>query len=229
MAKRARRFDPNKSSKGGSSGTVASDNFFERHRAIVIGAIVVAVIGLVGFVVLQSATATAYTCDSLLTAPASETGAETDPDGQLGFAVDDIGRVHAEGSISYVTCPPTSGDHRAGGALTRRFYGAGSIQVPNDWVHNLEHGYSVIAYSGDPGAEVLGQIREAMDAPAPTEVATACGLPNKVIALRFDEMSEPFAVLAWDKALLLGEFDADLVTRAAEQFQDQPQAPEQAC
>ena len=32
-----------------------------------------------------------------------------------------------------------------GGALLRDFYGPGAAQVPNDWIHNLEHGYAVIA------------------------------------------------------------------------------------
>lgn len=63
----------------------------------------------------------------------------------------------------------------------------------------------------------------------PTEVAIACQLPNKVIALRFDEMSEPFAVLAWRRALLMADFDPELATAAAERFQDLPQAPERAC
>jgi len=44
--------------------------------------------------------------------------------------------------------------------------------------------------------------------------AIPCQLPNKVIALRFDEMSEPFAVLAWDRALLMADFDPELVTAA---------------
>ena len=68
-----------------------------------------------------------------------------------------------------------------------------------------------------------------MDAVEPTDVAIACQLPNKVIALRFDEMSEPFAVLAWNRALLMAEFDRELVAAAAERFQDLPQAPERAC
>ena len=238
MAKKSRKFDPNKGTAGGGSATtgssgtsVAGESFLEKYRTLVIGAVIVAVVAVIGFLVLSAASASAYTCESLLQAQPIATSApgSAAAEARLGFGVEDTGRSHAEGAISYASCPPTSGDHRAAGALPRRFYGAGSIQLPNDWVHNLEHGYAVIAYRGDPGAEVLSELREAMDAPEPSDVAQQCGLPNKVIALRFDDMAEPFAVLAWDRALLLSEFDAELVTRAAAQFQDQPQAPERAC
>ena len=76
---------------------------------------------------------------------------------------------------------------------------------------------------------VLEEIRDVMATVEPTEVAIACQLPNKVMAVRFDEMSEPFAVLAWRRALLMQDFDTELATAAAQQFQDMPQAPERAC
>ena len=87
----------------------------------------------------------------------------------------------------------------------------------------------MITYAGDPGTDVLEEIRGVMDAIQPSEVAVTCGLPNKVIALRFDDMSEPFAVLGWRQALLMSEFDRELMTAAAERFQDLPLAPERAC
>jgi len=203
-----------------------SEGFLQRYRGILIGAIAIVAVGFVGFVILQSTTASAYTCASLL--PASPQSATEDAE-RLGVVVNEDGRTHSNSAIRYATCPPTSGDHRSDGVLQRQFYGAGSEQPPNNWVHNLEHGYAIIAYKGDPGAEVLDQIRGAMDGAAPSDVALQCGFPNKVIALRFDQMAEPFAVLAWDRALVLSSFDADLIQRAAEQFQDQPQAPERAC
>ncbi len=217
-----------KSSRHSSSSSSGDGpGLIQRYRNVLIGALVVVGVGFIGLVIFQNSTAAAYTCDSLLEAPPSETsgdGAE-----RLGFAVPDAGREHQGGRLRYATCPPTSGDHRAGGALDRQYYGPGTVQVPNDWVHNLEHGYAIIAYAGEPGAETIAEIRTAMDAPAPTDVAVQCGLPNKVIALRFDDMAEPFAVLAWDRALLMETFDTELATAAAEEFQDQPQAPERAC
>lgn len=203
----------------------------QRYRGLLAVGLVVIAVGVVGFFALQSGTAASYSCDSLLTPPPESvaqpgTGA-TEPQ---PFATEDDGRDHtAVGrAVRYVFCPPTSGDHGSG-ALPRQFFGPGSVQQPRDWLHNLEHGYAVIAYAGDPGSDVLDQIRNAMDLPAPSEVAVSCGLPNKVLAFRFDDMSEPFAVLAWDKALLMSTFDAGLAAETAELFQDGPQAPERAC
>ena len=240
MSEKRRKFEPKSPSSASadtgatgrprsrSAATAGQDSggLLQRYRSVLIGAIVIAVVGVGGLVVFQSASTSAYTCDELLSAPREPIEQAAD---QLGFIVPDAGRSHSNSNLRYATCPPTSGDHRAGGALPRRFYGPSAIQVPNDWVHNLEHGYAVIAYSGDPGARIIDQIKTAMDSAPPSDVATACELPNKVIALRFDEMSEPFAVLAWDRALLMDTFDPALVAAAVEQFQDQPQAPERAC
>jgi hypothetical protein len=203
----------------------------DRYRRLLVAAVVVVAIGVIGYLVLSSATASAYTCESMLQGPPGQTTftLEDFSDELPGFPVADGGRDHGEGSTDYASCPPTSGEHRAAGALGRDYYGPASIQEPNDWVHNLEHGYSVIAYSGDPGVEVLKEIRDVMDAVRPTEVAINCQLPNKVLALRFDDMSEPFAILAWERALLMTEFDAELATATAERFQDLPQSPERAC
>jgi len=211
---------------GGDSRT-----FLQRYRNVLVAGIAIVVVGLVGYGAYSAATASAYSCDALLEPPEVQTSpplaGETEE--RLGFVVEDAGARHSAGTIRYKTCPPTSGAHRGDGALSRDFYGPRSVQVPNDWAHNLEHGYAVIAYAGDPGDEVLGRIRDAMDAAAPSDVAKQCGLRNKVIALRFDDMSRPFAVLAWDRALLMDTFDGVLAMAAAEEFQDGPQAPERAC
>lgn len=202
-------------------------SFLDRYRNVLVGVIAVVGIGLVGFVALSSTTASAYTCQSLIEAIPAQSTAPADA--ELGFPTLDRGATHSDGSIEYANCPPTSGEHRGGGALRRDFYGPGSTQIPNDWIHNLEHGYAVIAYSGEPDSDTLEQIREAMDAAAPSDVAVECGLPNKVIALRFDDMATPYAVLAWRRPLLMDTFDPELMRRAATEFQDRPEAPERAC
>ena len=225
MSKKSRR------SRAETKTMEVSRGALDRYRLALVAVVLAIVVGVIGYMLWSSATATAYTCESLLQGPPGQSAFTLDDYGDElpGFPTSDDGREHDEGSTTYVSCPPTSGEHRAAGALQRDYYGPGSVREPNDWVHNLEHGYAVIAYSGDPGTEVLAEIREVMDAVEPTEVALACQLPNKVIALRFDEMSEPFAVLAWHRALLMAEFDAELATAAAQQFQDLPQAPERAC
>jgi hypothetical protein len=225
MSKRTRRAGAE------ASATTATPGALERYRLWLIAVVVVAVVAVIGFVALSSTSAADYTCESLLQAPPGQTTFTlADFDGELpGFPTSDDGRNHSDGSISYASCPPTSGEHRAEGELPRELYGPEAIQVPNDWVHNLEHGYAVIVYQGDPGTEVLDQIQGIMDTAAPSDIAVACGLPNKVIAVRFDEMSEPFAVVAWQRALLLQQFDPELVAATVDQFQDLPQTPERAC
>jgi hypothetical protein len=218
------RTEARRQQRGSDSG---GRSFFDRYRGVLVGVIAVVGVGLVGYMVFSSATASAYTCGSLLEAPSSQALAQADD--QLGVPTANEGASHSNGSVEYANCPPTSGDHRGGGALTRDYYGPRSEQVPNDWIHNLEHGYAVIAYSGEPDGDTLSQIREAMDTAAPSEVAVGCGLPNKVIALRFDDMTSPYAVLAWRRALLMDTFDPELMTRAATEFQDRPEAPERAC
>ena len=225
MSKKSRR------SRADTKTMEVSRSALDRYRLALVAVVLAIVVGVIGYMLWSSATATAYACESLLQGPPGQSMFTLDDYGDElpGCPTSDDGRDHEEGSTNYTSCPPTSGEHRAAGALQRDYYSPGAIQEPNDWVHNLEHGYAVIAYSGDPGTEVLAEIREVMDAVEPTEVAIACQLPNKVIALRFDEMSEPFAVLAWRRALLMPEFDRELATAAAQQFQDLPQAPERAC
>jgi hypothetical protein len=155
---------------------------------------------------------------------------QPEPTPRLGFATRDLGRGHVSPneSIRYAFCPPTSGTHW-NAAVRRAFYNPGDRMQPGQWVHNLEHGYVVIAYRGEPGATELAAAREVMDAAAPSDIAVQCGLPNKVMAVRFDDMAEPWAVLAWDRALLMTEFDPEAARIFAEQWQDSPQTPEQAC
>ena len=65
---------------------------------------------------------------------------------------------------------------------------------------------------------------EAMPSAASAET---CGY-SKVIAVRLDDM-EPginFAAVAWDRELLLEEFDKQLLLTFANQWQDGPQTPE---
>jgi hypothetical protein len=210
-------------------------SFLERNRILIIGGLVAVAIGVVGLLLIQGATASPYVCDSLLTPGpvASAEGPSATP--RLGFVTEDMGRDHVgSGSTTrHGFCPPTSGEHWniAGRApLPRAFYEPSASVSPGNWIHNLEHGYVVIAYRGAPSAVVLAGIRSAFQEAAPSDFAQEqCGLPNKVIVVRFDDMAEPFALLAWDRALLLPEWDTDAAIAFAEQWQDSPQAPETLC
>lgn len=87
-----------------------------------------------------------------------------------------------------------------------------------------------MAYRGGPdGAtqEELAELRDFFEnAPASTFAGTCPSIPNKVVALRFDQMTTKFAVLAWDRALLVDTWDADGAMVFYEQWVDSPQAPE---
>jgi hypothetical protein len=165
-----------------------------------------------------------------LASPSPAPSPSPEPTPRLGFATRDLGRGHvpANTTVRYAFCPPTSGTHW-NAAVRRALYGPGDTLAPGQWVHNLEHGYVVIAYRGEIDADALAQVRQVMDSAAPSDIAVQCGLPNKVMALRFDDMAEPWAVLAWDRALFMSEWDPDEARTFAEQWQDSPQTPEQAC
>jgi len=146
-----------------------------------------------------------------------------------------MGRNHVVGPVKYAFCPPTSGDHYSipGQApMQPAVYPPSQERYPMYWVHNLEHGYVVLAYRCPSG--VLGQgdcISQADfdgiqkwydDAPAPTKSTCA----KKVLAVRFDTMNTRFALLAWDRALLLDVWEPQNAATFAQQWIDAPTTPE---
>lgn len=175
---------------------------------VILGAAVFVGIGLV-----SEATAADYSCESVRPEAAQPEGAATPNDGAQHVAVGT--------RISYPTCPPTSGDHysaRGAGPLPPAFYGPDAEVGPGGWVHNLEHGFVVALYrcepEGCPPADGLSALRDLVPQGPSSPGAQACGYPSKVVVARFDDMSTPFAVLAWDRAMILDSTDAS----AAESF-----------
>jgi hypothetical protein len=131
--------------------------------------------------------------------------------------------------VTYAFCPPTSGTHFsvAGQApLPRAFYGPDKVERPGNWLHNLEHGGVAFLYKGTPTQDILDSMRTAMDSSAPGSKAATCGVPNQVIVVRFDDMNTPFALVAWDRAMLLDTWNPDLAMTFAQQWQDGPAIPE---
>ena len=135
-------------------------------------------------------------------------------------------------TVEYAFCPPASGNHFnvAGQApLPRNYYGPDVSLRPGNWVHNLEHGYVDLLYScktACPSQDVLNSMQQVMNlAPLPPDAAS-CGLANKVIVVRFDDMDTQFAALAWDRAMLMPTWDANAALTFAQQWQDGPQIPE---
>ena len=179
-------------------------------RVVIALLALIGTVGFVGLAFLSSATAEAYSCGDLLQPPTEDPGPE-------GAPVENRGSTHvAPGTeIRYASCPPTSGSHynaRGAGPLPPGFYAPGDDAGPGGWVHNLEHGYVVALYrcEGDtcPSGDDLQTLRSFASNGPPTQSAAACGFRSKVVVARFDQMAMPFAVLAWDRALLLDSLDS---------------------
>lgn len=197
---------------------------------LVVGAVAVAgVVGLIGLAFLGSGTAKAYSCDELLATPADASASD-------GFATRSLGSQHvgAGTKVRYGFCPPASGPHynaAGAGPLRPGFYGPNTAAGPGGWVHNLEHGYVVALYRCEggtcPSEADLAALRQFAANGPPNQSAAACGYRSKVLVARFDDMATPFAILAWDRALLLDAFDEAAAVGFARQFIEST-APEPA-
>ena len=157
----------------------------------------------------------------------------------VGFPAADLGRTHVVDvgtKIAYAYCPPASGSHynvSGSGPIKRLFYTPElGEQNPGGWVHDLEHGYVVVAYScanGCPSQAELDAMRQAMDNAPQSDNAKNCGEPNRMFVVRFDSMSSRFAYIAWDRVQLTDTFDAQAATTFMQQWQDQANPEQQAC
>lgn len=145
-----------------------------------------------------------------------------------------MGRTHitnASQTLRYGYCPPTSGDHYSvsgQGPIRADVYGSTEEQSPGGWIHNLEHGYIVALYrcpSPDdcPSAAEMAELQRLFDEAPDSGIATCS---KKVVIARFDDMSTRFALLAWDRALLLNDMDADTALTFAQQWTQHAAVPE---
>lgn len=209
-----------------------------RHRsslAVFVGGLTLgatigaAVLGVLS-VLASPPPARAYACGELLPAPTGTASSDA-------VATEDLGGEHvAPGTrISYPFCPPTSGAHfnaPGAGPLRPGFYGPDDDVGPGGWVHNLEHGYVVALYrcagGSCPSADDLADVRAFAEAGPSTPSAEACGYRSKVVVARFDDMSTPFALLAWNRALLVTEFSSsvafDFASRSIDTTAPEPNA-----
>ncbi len=137
-----------------------------------------------------------------------------EPTPRLGFVVTDRGKMHVSTSqtIQYAECPPTSGPHYSSPAK-RGYYAPDQTLPVGAWIHSLEHGLIVVLYSCGadgticPDAATLSALKELGDTAPQTPAAAQCGIKNKIIVARFDQMSTRFAALGWDRAMLSDTYD----------------------
>lgn len=148
-----------------------------------------------GLYVLTGGASTDYSCASYLTTDQTPVGIET--------AVDDLGRTHVGkgSSITYAYCPPTSGNHwpTPQAPIEGRVYGLEDVVLPAAYIHNLEHGQTVVLYRGDDAAAAdRVAALEAWYATAPT--SAICKLPTNasLLVARFDKLPAPIVALSWD-------------------------------
>lgn len=178
-------------------------------RLGILAAVVIGIVVVVAAVLTSPSAATNYTCAQLLQPGANQDDGEVTPDQGRGH-------VATGARIDYLFCPPASGQHYSGngvGPIRAGFYGPDSDVGPGGWVHNLEHGYVVALYRCEdgvcPSEEELAQLRQFVNNGPSTASASRCGIRSKVLAARFDDMATPFALLTWNRALLLDSFDVE--------------------
>jgi hypothetical protein len=172
-------------------------------------------------------------------APSASPSPEPEPTARLGFTTNDLGRTHVQfnSPVKFAFCPPTSGDHYnvipGQIPMPPQVYGVSTEKIPQYWIHNLEHGYVVLAYRCPSGVIGSG------DCITQTEMDTinawfdqSPGSPNpaqtgkRVVAVRFDEMDTRFALIAWDREYLFNELDLNTALTFAQQWVDSVTAPE---
>jgi len=187
---------------------------FQRYRTIILGAALLAVVAVVGAGVFAAATEKAYACSNVWQ-PSPTASPREGASPQPGYVQPDMGQGHVPvgTKITYTYCPPASGRHYAQPAapIPARVYGPTDTLIPEQWVHNLEHGGLVILYKG---AEVDdAALRTLFDA---VPASPICGFepggqsPGPVIA-RFDDMAWPFAALVWGRVLPLQTLDQQAI------------------
>ena len=178
---------------------------------LVAAVVVVAAVAILAFALLSGGgpSGTSYTCEERLQPQPGASVANPIVTPNLGN-----NHVRTGSSIDYPVCPPASGPHyneRGVAPIPPRFYAADARVGPANWIHNLEHGFVVALYrcvdGVCPSDDELSELRSFVLNGPSTPSAAACGYQSKVLAARFDELSTPFALLAWDRVLLLDEFD----------------------
>lgn len=189
---------------------------------VAVGVLVVAAVAVVAFALLSGGgpSGGSYSCQELMQPQQGASPANPVVTPNLG-----IGHVAAGSNVEYPVCPPASGPHynaRGVAPLPPRFYAADAAVGPGNWVHNLEHGFVVALYRCVDGTcppdDQLSELRSFVLNGPSTPSAAACGYQSKVLAAQFDDMATPYALLAWDRVLLLDDFEASVAQDFAQRW-----------
>jgi hypothetical protein len=186
-----------------------------------VGGVIVAVVAVLAGLIFLQATQAAYTCGTIWT-PAPTPSPLAGASNRLGYVQPDMGNTHIPvgKSQKYTYCPPASGNHintvGVGPISPARIFKPTDTVLPQQWIHNLEHGGLVILYKTDsPGATAdgLAQFQQFFDAfPA----SPICQVPphklSPVIA-PFNDMPTPYTAILWDRVLPMDTWDPNLVLK----------------
>ncbi len=131
---------------------------------------------------------------------AAQSGARLD-----GDRVPDEGNSHVTigTAIEYRAHPPASGNHYPSPA-SPGVYPEGLL--PGFWVHNLEHGYVVLAYRPPVTPDQIQEFNQMVKTFPRSKYGYA-----KLVIVPYKEMDHPYAVLAWTWRLWLERFDREKV------------------
>lgn len=125
------------------------------------------------------------------------------PANGIGTPVPDEGNTHVDDgtAITYKVYPPSSGTHYNETAP----YGFSDVQLKEgNFVHSLEHGAIVLYYKQSVSADVKEKLKSLMN----TLPAGKYG-KVKLVVTPYENMTTPLAIAAWDRLLLMNEFNAD--------------------
>lgn len=190
-------------------------SFLQRYRTLLLGAVGVAAILLFGGIALFNAAQPAYACAEQWGAPTATDAPAPGASPRLGYIQPDLGKNHIDvgQTLRYALCPPASGRHYNAanlGPVKAQVYGPDDVQIPQGWLHNLEHGALILLYRcpglgcDDAGQAALRQFYTAFPK------SPICNLPvgavGPVIA-RFDQMAYEFVALLWGQVLPLESLD----------------------
>jgi len=211
--------------------------FAQRNRNRLIYAALAVVVIVAGAILYVSFTQKGYTCLTEWTpGPTPTTAPSATP--HIGYYQDDMGRQHvAVGTnVKYTFCPPASGYHYnvpgVSGPIIPRLYGPNEVTVPQNWIHNMEHGGLVVLYRCDSsqGDSCDSNQQAALAAfVASFPNSPICHVPKGVISpvvARFDDMKFPYVAMLWDQILPLQQWDPTQVLAFFNQNDEQTN-PEQ--
>jgi hypothetical protein len=213
-------------------------SFLERNRSRLLWAGLAAIIAVGGVLVYFSFTQKGYVCLTEWTPPSPPPTTAPGATPQIGFFQDDMGRTHVAVGVrvKYTFCPPASGFHYAqagiAGPIAAKLYGPNDTTVPQNWIHNMEHGGLVVLYrcgATDNCDQAQQAALQAFVASFPN--SPICNTPKGIISpvvTRFDDMKFPYAALVWDYVLPLDTFDASQILAFFAQNGERAN-PEQQC